>query len=52
MQYIKELLFRINKEGERLNIKKLGTLLKAKELTMFKRSFKTYGDILLLPNDK
>lgn len=51
------MLFKINEENKeefkgKLNIKKLITNLKAKELTMFKRSYKTYGDILLANIEK
>jgi len=35
-----------------LNVKKLMMTLKAKELTMFKRSMKKYTDVLFAPIEK
>ena len=52
--FIKELLYKVNcdSKNNRLSIDKFFKLLKAKELTMFKRNLKDYGDILMAKSDK
>jgi hypothetical protein len=49
-------LFEINKQDkdgvEKLNVKKIVSLLRAKELTMFKKTIKEYNDILFAPVEK
>lgn len=56
VKYIKELLFRINKEEKgglvKVNVKKLLSILRAKEVTMFKKNVKLYSDIMLTPIEK
>lgn len=50
VKYIKELLFSVNKDHAKkngLHLEKYFKLLKAKEMTMFKRNLKTYEDILM-----
>lgn len=56
VQFLKELLFRIhkeNKDGElKVHVKKFLTMVKAKELSMFKRDVKTFNDLLFAHNEK
>ena len=57
VEFLKELLFKANQETKegavgKVNIRKLINTLKAKEFTMSKRVYKTYGDILLTAIDK
>jgi len=56
VQYLKQLLFRIHKEKKdgdhKVHVKKFLTMVKAKELCMFKRNIKTFNDLLFAHNDK
>ena len=53
VEYINELLFRVNKdEQDRISIEKFTKMVKAKELTMFRRNLKTYEDIMFATNER
>jgi hypothetical protein len=54
VEYIKELLFKIyaDKRINKISMDKFTKTIKAKELTMFRRSLKAYGEIILAPSDK
>jgi len=43
---LKDIIFEIHEEDDVVNLKKLGNLVKAKELLMFKKVVQNYSDLL------